>query len=549
MGLHKRQTRRESGRVMLRINELSLPLGSGKADIQRAAGKALGIPVNDFRSFTILRESIDSRKKNDIKMIYAVGVELDGDEASIAARFPSNKVLFTQRYEYTFPTLRRQSRFRPVVVGFGPAGMFAGLMLAKAGLNPIILERGEPVEQREESVRRFWTTRELNTESNVQFGEGGAGTFSDGKLTTGIKDGRCREVLRQLVKHGAPDDILYSAKPHIGTDLLPNVVRAFREEILSLGGEVRFGCRMTDVINANGAVYGLRYVKNGVEADVETDAVILCVGHSARDTVTTLYHSGIRMEQKAFSVGTRIEHPQDLINRAQYGALWNDPRLGAADYKLSNHPPHGRGAYTFCMCPGGTVVTASSENEMVVTNGMSRRARDGENANSAILVGIEPGQFESDHPLAGFDFQRMLERKAYAFGGSDYTAPAQLLGDFLRGKRSTACGTVRPSCPTGVSFGAMTDVLPPFVTQEIEQAIRVWDRRLRGFALNDAVLTYPESRSSSPVRILRDHSYQANIRGLYPCGEGAGYAGGIVSAAADGIRCAEAVISEKEVTK
>ena len=531
---------------MLRINELPLDVGESTEHLRKIAANVIGVSEEDFTSFEIARESIDSRKKNNIKMVYSVDVELESGEEEIAARFPANKVLYRERYNYTIPHVKRTSQLRPVIIGFGPAGMLCGLILAKCGLRPIILERGNDVETRTKDVIDFWTHRRLNTSSNVQYGEGGAGTFSDGKLTTGIKDGRCREVFNQLYAHGAPEEIMYSARPHIGTDKLGGVVKNIREDIISMGGEVRFCCKMTDIIVANNFIHGLTYEdKNGSIVDIETDCIILCTGHSARDTVEMLYKKGVRMEQKAFSVGTRIEHPQELINKAQYGNMWNNPILGAADYKLSNHPLHGRGGYTFCMCPGGTVVAASSEEGGMVTNGMSEYARDGENANSAILVGIEPSYFEDDNPLSGFAFQRQIEQSGFINGGGDYTAPAQLVGDFLKGNKSTKLGGVRPTCPTGVEMSDIRNVLPSCVTDTIRDAIIDFDKKLHGFALHDAVLTFPESRSSSPVRILRDEFFQTNIRGLYPCGEGAGYAGGIISAAVDGIRCAEAVLNDE----
>lgn len=530
---------------MLRINEISVPLGADRETIIKAAAKEIGIPSSNVTEFEIVRESIDSRKKNNIKIIYSVNVVLDGDEQSVAARFPSNKVTLCEKYRYVLPKNKRTSRFRPIVVGFGPAGMFAALILARAGLNPIVIERGNDVDTRTKDVYGFWTSRKLNTSSNVQFGEGGAGTFSDGKLTTGIKDGRCRFVLETFAAHGAPEQILYSAHPHIGTDKLAGVVKSIRKEVISLGGEVRFSCCLTDIFEANGYIQGIRYTdSNGREIDVETDTLILCVGHSARDTVEMLYSHGISMERKAFSVGVRIEHPQELINKSLFGKEWNNPLLGAANYKLANHPPHGRGGYTFCMCPGGTVVCASSEENRVVVNGMSEFARDGANANSAILVGIEPEHFPSEHSLSGIELQRGIESKAFELGGRDYTAPAQLVGDFLKGVPSKKLGAVKPTCTTGVSLGEIKNVLPAAVTESIRLAICAFDKKLSGFALSDAVLTAPESRSSSPVRILRDEFRQSSIKGIFPCGEGAGYAGGIVSAAVDGIRSAEAVLED-----
>ena len=530
---------------MLRINEVSVPLGADKEQIMKAAAAAVGIDSGGVTYFEIARESIDSRKKNNIKMIYSVNVEIDVDEQSVALRFPANKVSLCEKYRYEMPECKRTSRFRPVVIGFGPAGMFAALILARAGLRPLVLERGNDADTRTKDVYGFWTSRKLNTSSNVQFGEGGAGTFSDGKLTTGIKDSRCRFVLEAFASHGAPEQILYSAHPHIGTDKLAGVVKSIRNEIIALGGEVRFSCCLKDIYKANGYIQGICFSdENGSDTDMETDTVILCIGHSARDTVSMLYSHGINMERKAFSVGVRIEHPQELINKSLYGGEWNNPLLGAANYKLANHPPHGRGGYTFCMCPGGTVVCASSEENRVVVNGMSEYARDGENANSAILVGIEPEHFPSEHPLSGIELQREIESRAFALGGSDYTAPAQLVGDFLQNRPSKKLGAVKPTCTTGVSLGDIRNVLPKAVTDSIGLAIAAFDKKLDGFALPDAVLTAPESRSSSPVRIVRDEFRQASVKGIFPCGEGAGYAGGIVSAAVDGIKAAEAVLAD-----
>lgn len=532
---------------MLRINEISVPIGTEYETIKKTAADTIGVPPEYITYFEIARESIDSRKKNNIKMIYSVQLEIDSDEEKIARCFPENKVCLCERYHYQLPENKRRSRFRPVIVGFGPAGMFAGLILARSGLSPIIIERGNDVDTRTQDVYGFWKSGILNTSSNVQFGEGGAGTFSDGKLTTGIKDSRCRFVLESFTEFGAPEQILYSAHPHIGTDKLKGVVRNIRQEIIRLGGEVRFGCTLTDIYDANGYIQGISYRdRSGGTVDLETDCVILCIGHSARDTVEMLFRHGIRMEQKAFSVGVRIEHPQKLINQALFGSSWNDPRLGAANYKLANHPPHGRGGYTFCMCPGGTVVCASSEEGRVVVNGMSEYARDGENANSAILVGIEPEYFPDDHPLSGIAFQREIESAAFLAGGGGYTAPGQTVGDFLKNRPSRRFDAVKPTCPTGVNPTDIRKVLPGCVTDSIASAITAFDRKLSGFALPDAVLTAPESRSSSPVRIVRDEYRQCSIKGIYPCGEGAGYAGGIVSAAVDGIKCAENVLADEE---
>lgn len=531
---------------MIRVNEIKVPLGQGTAGLKDSAAKVLRIRANRIREIRIAKRSIDSRKKEDIRLTYSVDVIVDGDEEEILRHVSAPRAFRTEEYAYRMPEARRNSRFRPVVIGFGPAGMFAGLLLAQAGYRPLILERGGDVDSRMADVETFWQQRRLNTESNVQFGEGGAGTFSDGKLTTGIKDPRCREVFLEFCRCGAPEEILYDGKPHIGTDRLGEVVKNLRKKIIDLGGEVRFRCRFDRLIIANGAVHGITYTDaNGSSVDYETDTVILAAGHSSRDTVRTLYEQKITMARKPFSVGARIEHPQSFIDTAQYGAFAGHPELGAADYKLACHPPHGRGAYTFCMCPGGTVVCASSEEGGVVVNGMSNYARDGRNANSAILVGIEPEDLPGDDPLAGIELQRRIERSAFEQGGGNYAAVSQLVGDFLNDRPSQKLGSVVPTCPTGVVMGDIARILPEKVIRTMREALPQMDRKIRGFAMPEAVLTAPESRSSSPVRLLRDEFYQSNVRGLYPCGEGAGYAGGIVSAAVDGIRVAEAVLRDE----
>lgn len=530
---------------MIRINEIKLSLDEEEELLAEKAAKVLKINKKYIKSYTIYKKSVDARKKDDVHFTYSLDVIITLDEEQITRKCKSNKVSIVKPYVYTLPENKRVSSFRPVVVGFGPAGMFAGLILALSGLKPIILERGKAVEERTKDVDLFWQTGKLNEESNVQFGEGGAGTFSDGKLTTGIKSPFIRKILEELYEAGAPEEILYSSKPHIGTDRLVEVVKNIRNKIEKLGGEVRLECRLEKLIVANGFVHGVTYTHKGEKIDLETDSVIMAIGHSARDTVEMLYNMGVEIMQKPFSVGARIEHPQSLINKAQYGKFAGHKKLGAADYKLACHGLHERGAYTFCMCPGGTVVNAASEKEGVIVNGMSSLARDGENANSALLVGIEPKDFPSDHPLAGIYYQREIENTAFKLAGRNYKAPAQLVGDFLKGIESKELGNVQPTCPTGVTMTNLDLCLPEKVSATMKSAIVEMDKKLNGFNLYDAVLTAPETRSSSSVRILRDDLLQCNIRGVYPCGEGAGYAGGIISAAVDGVKCAHAVLDDE----
>lgn len=531
---------------MIRVNQVKLPVSHSEADLRKKTAKMMGVSADQIQSVELVRQSLDARKKPDLYYLYALDVAVAGKEAAIVKRARSVNVQIRKEEAYRLPDPGIEPlRERPVIVGFGPAGMFCGLMLARAGYRPLILERGLDADSRAKAVARYWTDGTLDSECNVQFGEGGAGTFSDGKLTTGIKSPFIRQVLQELYEAGAPEEILYAAKPHIGTDRLAVVVQNIRKKIERLGGEVRLECRLENLILANGFIHGVTYSHLGQTVDMETDAVILAIGHSARDTVEMLYKNGAQIIQKPFSVGARIEHPQKLIDKAQYGAFAGHPKLGAADYKLSCHGLHQRGAYTFCMCPGGTVVAAASEKGGVIVNGMSTLARDGENANSALLVGIDPVDFPSEHPLAGMYYQREIEQNAFALGGGDYRAPAQLVGDFLADRKSRALGNVQPTCPTGVTLTNLRYCLPDKVRTTMQAAITEMDKRLHGFALPDAVLTAPETRSSSSVRILRDEFCQCNLRGVYPCGEGAGYAGGIVSAAVDGIKCAHAVLADE----
>jgi hypothetical protein len=522
---------------MLRVPEIKLSLAQNERQLPEILSRTLGIRTDEIREWSIYKKSIDARKKDMISFVYSVDFQVDNEDKMLK-RLSKKGVIKAESISFKYTPTAEKDSIRPVIVGTGPSGIFAGMVLAELGYNPILLERGKRVDDRVRDVEKFWETGILNTESNVQFGEGGAGTFSDGKLTTLIKDPRCRKVLEYFVEAGAPEDILYVNKPHLGTDILRRVVPNLRERIISLGGEVRFQAKVTDLIIRDGAVAGV--VINGAD-ELETDKVVLALGHSARDTFEMLYHSGIGIQQKAFSIGVRIEHPQEMISRSQYGELYTHPRLGAADYKLSGHFDNGRSAYTFCMCPGGTVVAAASEEGMTVTNGMSERARDRVNANAALLVNVTPEDFGSDHPLAGVEFQRCWERSAYEASGGSYKAPAQLVGDFLVDRTSKAFEGIEPSYKPGVVMTDLRKCLPPYVTETMKMAIIEFDKRLKGFARPDAVMTGVETRSSSPVRITRDEELQTNIKGLYPAGEGAGYAGGIISAAVDGIRVAEKI--------
>ena len=526
---------------MIRIRDLILPPEHDLNALLYHAAQALHIQSADIARLEVFRRSLDARKKPELHWVYTVDVTLRSGESRVLRQARNKKITRAEPYFYKIP--KKQSPERPVVVGFGPAGMFAALVLAISGLKPIVLERGECVQTRREKVEAFWNGGKLDPESNVQFGEGGAGTFSDGKLNTGTKNERGRWVLQQLVRAGAQQEILYDAKPHVGTDVLFEVVKNIRQRIISLGGEVHFGAKMTGLQSTDGAITAVEFCKNGEKVVLPCKQVILAIGHSARDTFRYLNDIGLPMEPKPFSMGVRIEHKQEMVDALQYGGK-RPNGIPPADYKLSCHLPDGNSAYTFCMCPGGTVVAAASQEGGVVTNGMSYAARDGENANAALLVTLKPEDFPDKSTLGGMLWQEELEQKAFAAGGGNYHAPAQLVGDFLAGRASQQIEQISPTYRPGVTMCDLHDILPTKITKTLEQAIVELDGCLKGFASPQAVMTAPETRSSSPIRILRDNTLQSSfLRGLYPCGEGAGYAGGIMSAAVDGMLCAEAILA------
>ena len=539
---------------MLRINELKLPLNHVEAALPAAIIARLGIKPHELIRFTVFRRGYDSRKKADIQLVYTLDVELrEGSELPVFKRFKRDPhILATPDTSYKFvanaAAIDAHQHTRPVVIGFGPCGMLAALVLAQMGLKPIILERGKAVRERTKDTWDLWRKRELHPESNVQFGEGGAGTFSDGKLWTQVKDPKHygRKVLEEFVKAGAPDEIMYVSKPHVGTFRLVKMVEHMRATIESLGGEFRFVSRVIDVVIDEPVAADGRRQMRGVVFDsgerIASDHVVLAIGHSARDTFRMLFDRGVYIEAKPFSIGFRIEHPQGLIDRARFGPSAGHPILGAADYKLVHHASNGRSVYSFCMCPGGTVVAATSEDGRVVTNGMSQYSRNERNANAGIVVGVTPEDYPG-HPLAGIAFQQQWESRAYELGGHTYDAPVQLVGDFVAGRASTALGSVEPSYKPGVKLTDLATALPDYAVVAMREALPEFDKIIPGFFMEDAVLTAVETRTSSPIRIKRrdDDLQSLNVHGLFPAGEGAGYAGGIMSAGIDGIRVAEAL--------
>lgn len=532
---------------MLRLTEIKLPLDHNDNDLREAILKKLGISTEALLSYSIFKRSFDARKKNDIFLVYSVDAEVANEAAVLKKSRNPTQIMPTPDTTYKMVAQAPSTlKARPVVIGTGPCGLFAGLLLAQMGFKPIILERGKSVRERTKDTWGLWRKGVLDPESNVQFGEGGAGTFSDGKLYSQIKDPKFhgRKVLTEFVTAGAPEEIMYVSHPHIGTFRLVGMVENMRATIESLGGEIRFESRVTDIeidrdANGQGQVRGVVLASGET---ITTDHVVLAVGHSARDTFQMLYDRGVYVEAKPFSIGVRVEHPQSLIDQARFGKFAGHPILGAAEYKLVHHASNNRSAYSFCMCPGGTVVAATSEIGRVVTNGMSQYSRNERNANSAIVVGITPEVDYPGHPLAGIAFQRHWESRAFEVGGSNYKAPAQLVGDFLAGRPSTHLGSVDPSYTPGVHPTDISLCLPDFVTQALRESLPAFDQKIKGFAMEDAIMTGVETRTSSPIRIKRNDDFQSlNTRGLYPAGEGAGYAGGIFSAGVDGIKVAEAI--------
>jgi hypothetical protein len=527
---------------MLRLTEIRLPLEHSEDDLKNAVIERLGISSGELVGYSIFRRNHDARKKSAIVFSYSLDVSTT-DDAAVLERLKNHPhVKLAPDAEYRFVAHAATApALRPVVIGCGPCGLFAALILAQSGFRPIVLERGKKVRERTKDTFGFWRKRELDPESNVQFGEGGAGTFSDGKLHTQIKDPKHygRKVLTEFVKAGAPPEIMYVGKPHIGTFRLVKMVEDMRNGIEALGGEFRFQSKVADIEIDNGQVRGVTLASG---EHIPTAHVVLAVGHSARDTFQMLFERGVAIEAKPFSIGFRVEHPQSMIDRCRFGPSAGNPLLGAADYRLVHHCGNGRSVYSFCMCPGGTVVAAASEPGRIVTNGMSQYSRNERNANAAIVVGITPEDYPG-HPLAGMELQRKLEERAFELGGSNYDAPGQLVGDFLAGRPSTSLGSVVPSYTPGVHLCDLGSVLPKYAIDAIREAIPAFDKQIQGFAMADAVLTGVETRTSSPIRIRRnnDDLQSANIRGLYPAGEGAGYAGGILSSAVDGIKVAEAV--------
>ncbi|MFZ2310094.1 MAG: NAD(P)/FAD-dependent oxidoreductase [Patescibacteria group bacterium] len=525
---------------IIRIEEISLGLDEGNAVLKKQVAVILGIEESEIINIRIVKRAIDSRHKRKILFNYSVDVVVKNPDL-ITEFSVRHRTRWQEPYVYEIKQVNKQPLNRPVIVGSGPSGLFCALLLAKAGLRPLVIERGNDVDSRVQNVTNFFKTGKLNTSSNVQFGEGGAGTFSDGKLYTLINDRRSQYLFQEFVAAGAPSEIIWSATPHIGTDKLRQVVKNIRQQIIDLGGEVRFAACLTDLKIDN---LQIKKITINSKEEVNITDLVLAIGHSARDTYQMLYDQKLLMTAKPFAMGVRIEHLAENINKAQYGDFYNNPKLGTAKYKLVEHLEGERSVYTFCMCPGGYVMAAASEPGYLVVNGMSEYAQDGANSNSALLVPIAVSDFKSSHPLAGVEFQRYWEKKAYDLGGSNYQAPAQLVGDFLIGRPSTEIKSVKPSYPLGVKLTSLETCLPDYVVSSLKKALPVMAQKISGFSHPEAVLTGVETRSSSPVRIDRNQQLESNIAGLYPIGEGAGHAGGIVSSAIDGMIAAETIIAK-----
>lgn len=524
----------------IRINNVILDIEEDISVLKEKACKKLKISPDKVKDFKVIKESIDARKKDSIKFNYALEIYCENEKKVVSKVRDKDVKLEEVDYKEEFKFGDKKLKHNPVIIGMGPAGLFAGLLLAQKGYKPIIIERGESVEERSKSVEDFWKGGQFKKESNVQFGEGGAGTFSDGKLTTRIKDTRCDFVLEEFVNGGAPEEIKFMGKPHIGTDVLKGVVKTIRNKIISLGGEVRFNSKLQDVNIRDGKLHSINVDGNEVPCEV----LILAIGHSARDTYEMLHSKNIFMEPKPFAIGVRAEHPQSLIDENQYGRYAGHPRLRAADYRLV-YSSNNRGVYSFCMCPGGYVVAAASEENMLVTNGMSYHDRAGKNANAAIVVSVTPEDFGSSDPLSGMEFQRHYEKLAFQLGGGNYYAPVQLLGDFFDNQVSDKIGNIEPTYQPGYNFRDLNTCLPKIVTNSLKEAFVDFDKKIKGFGDKDVVLTGVETRTSAPLRILRNDKFESvSVKGLFPAGEGAGYAGGIMSAAVDGLRVAEGIMKE-----
>jgi len=531
---------------LIRIEEIALGVNEKQELLETEICDILNIKKEEIIEWIISKKAVDSRKKEKILFVYSVDVKLKNQEKIFkkiyVKKIKRHRIRFIDPFFYNIKIVKKDAkRKRPIVIGSGPSGIFCALVLAEAGLNPLIIERGKDVDSRIKDVQLFFEKRELNTESNVEFGEGGAGTFSDGKLYTNINDPRTKYIFDEFIKAGASSEIAYDARPHIGTDKLRIIVKNLRKKIISLGGEIKFETCLTDIEYKNDKI---SCVLLNSKEKILADDLILAIGHSARDTYGMLYNRNIKMESKPFSIGVRIEHKKEMINKSQYGEEYDNPRLPSARYNLAVHLKNKRSVYTFCMCPGGYVISGASENGMLTTNGMSEYEQDGENSNSAILVNINPCDFESDHPLSGIDFQRKWEKEAFELGGKNYNAPAQLVGDFLKNNCSEELKGINPTYRPGVTLASLRDCLPEYVIESLKEALPLFDRKIKGFSNREAILTGIETRSSSPVRILRNDNFETNISGIYPIGEGAGYAGGITSSAVDGILLAEKIIEK-----